>query len=81
MGKLLEGLNKQLLTANKEDAENCIKIYEKIKDISNGHVWESQWNPLVSTSFLGTYPKSIRVYKPTSLGRVFLDGIESKKLI
>ena len=75
MGKLLDTLNKQLKTEYKEDAENCLIIYNKLKDINNGHVWESNWNPLVSTSFIGNYPNTKKIYKPTNIGNVFLSGL------
>lgn len=74
MGKLLERLEKQLKTEHKEDAEDCIKIYNKIKEISNGHVWESEWRPLVDTIFKG-FPSDERRFKPTKIGYIFLKGI------
>ena len=76
MGKLLDRLEKQLETEYKQDAEDCIKIYNKIKEIHNGHVWQSDWSPLVSTRFEGSYPNSKRIFKPTSTGYIFLKGIE-----
>lgn len=49
MGALTDRLNKQLETEYKKDAEDCIKIYNILKEMYNGSVWESQWNPLVDT--------------------------------
>lgn len=46
MGKLSDSLQKQLRTEFKDDAEDCIKIYDYLKEISNGRVWASDWNPL-----------------------------------
>lgn len=74
MGKLLERLEKQLKTEHKEDAEDCIKIYNKIKEMSNGHVWESEWRHLVDTIFKG-FPSNERRFKPTKIGYIFLKGI------
>ena len=76
MGKLHDRLTAQLKTEYKEDAELCLKIYNKLKDISDGHVWESQWNPLVTVKFIGEYPYTRRYY-PTHIGRIFLRGIEN----
>lgn len=75
MGKLLLRLEKQLKTEYKQDAEDCIKIYNKLKELHSGHVWESNWNPLVTTIFEG-YPSDKRRFKPTSIGYIFLKGIE-----
>ena len=80
MGKLYDCLQKQLkLEGYKKDAEDCLKIYEKLEEMNNGKVWESSWNPLTTVKFVGTYPNSERVYKPSKEGYVFLKGIEKKK--
>lgn len=76
MGKLFDSLNRQLKTEHKQDAENCILIYNKLKELNNGSVWESSWNALVSTSFIGSYPNSHKVSKPNSTGTIFLNGIK-----
>lgn len=78
MGKLYDRLQKQLETEHKQDAEDCLKIYNKIKEISDGHVWSSQWQPLVTTIFKG-FPSDERRFKPTSVGYIFLKGIENEK--
>lgn len=80
MGKLYDRLQKQLKSEEyKKDAEDCLKIYEKLKEMNNGKVWESSWNPLTTVKFVGTYPNSERLYKPSQEGYVFLKGIEKKK--
>ena len=80
MGKLYDRLQKQLKSEEyKKDAEDCLKIYEKLKEMNNGKVWESSWNPLTTVKFVGTYPNSERIYKPSKEGYVFLKGIEKKK--
>lgn len=81
MGKLMNYLQKQLKSEDakiKKDAEDCIKIYEKLKEMNDGKVWESSWNPLTTVKFVGTYPNSERIYKPSKEGYVFLKGIEEK---
>lgn len=80
MGKLYDRLQKQLKSEEyKKDAEDCLKIYEKLKEMNNGKVWELSWNPLTTVKFVGTYPNSERIYKPSQEGYVFLKGIEEKK--
>lgn len=82
MGKLYDRLQKQLKSEEyKKDAEDCLKIYEKLKEMNNGRVWDSSWNPLTTVKFVGTYPNSERIcsYKPSQEGYVFLKGIEKKK--
>ena len=79
MGKLYDRLQKQLKSEEyKKDAEDCLKIYEKLKEMNNGKVWESSWNPLTTVKFVG-YPNSERIYKPSQEGYVFLKGIVEKK--
>lgn len=79
MGKLYDRLQKQLKSEEyKKDAEDCLNIYEKLKEMNNGSVWDSQWRPLVDTIFKG-FPGDERRFKPTNLGYVFLKGIEEKK--
>lgn len=77
MGKLLDRLNKQLTTEYKQDAEDCLKIYNRLKEKSGGHVWGSDWNKLVNTTFKG-YPSDERRFNPTDLGYIFLKGTEEE---
>lgn len=79
MGKLRDRLEKQLKTELKKDAEDCIEIYNKIKEMNNGKVWESSWNPLVITKF-GSYPSNLRTFKPSSAGYIFLKGVRNENL-
>ena len=76
MGKLLNSLNKQLKSEHKLDAENCLKIYNHLKETNDGRVWETQWNNLVSTSFEDRYPNFTRISKPNSIGKIFLKGLD-----
>ena len=73
MGKLLDRLQKQLSTENKKDVEDCMKIYNYLKE-TTGNVWESNWNILVSTTFKG-YPNSERTFKPTTIGYTLIKEI------
>jgi len=73
MGKIHDRLQKQLKTEYKQDAEDCLKIYNKLKETTD-HVWESDWRPLVNTIFKG-FPSDERRFKPTPVGYIFLKGI------
>lgn len=75
MGKLYDRLKKQLKTEHVSDANKCLKIYNYLKD-TTGHVWESQWNPLVTVTFKGF---NERIYKPSSIGETLLKGINEKE--
>lgn len=78
MGKLYECLQKQTqIEENRKDAEDCIKIYNYLKD-STGGVWESQWNTLTTVTYKGVYPNSVMIYKPNEVGRTFLEGMVKK---
>ena len=80
MGKLYDRLKKQLKSKeNKKDAEDCIKIYEILKEMNNGNVWYSDWQMLVTVKFVGTYPNSKPIYKPSKEGYIFLKGIEEEE--
>lgn len=77
MGKLYDSLQKQLkLEEHKKDAEDCLKIYEKLKEMDGGSIWESKWRPLTNVSFIGQYPNTTKIYSPSSIGRIFLKGLE-----
>lgn len=72
MGKLMDRLQVQLKTEYKQDAEDCLEIYNYLKN-TTGKVWESQWNPLVSTTFEGW---NKRRFKPTAVGYTFIKGLK-----
>ena len=78
MGKLYDRLQYQLKTEYKEDAENCLIIYNKLKEMYNGSVWSSNWAPLVDTIFKG-FPSDERRFKPTEIGKIFLNGLNNTK--
>jgi hypothetical protein len=78
MGKLYDRLQKQLKTEYKKDAEDCLIIYNKLKEMHNGSVWDSNWTPLVDTVFKG-FPSDERRFKPTGIGKIFLNGLNNTK--
>lgn len=69
-------LEKQLKNEKcKVDAENCIKIYNKLKELNGGgSVWASQISTLFDVKFQG-FPSDERTYKPSRVGCIFLKGI------
>lgn len=81
MGKVLDYLQNQLKSEDaklKKDAEDCINIYEKLKEMNDGSVWGLQWQQLVNPKYKG-FPSDDRTYYPTNIGYVFLKGIEKDK--
>jgi len=77
MGKLLDRLQAQLKNPDHaKDAEDCIKIYNWIKDTDeDGIVWNSRWRALVDMRFKG-FPSNERTYKLNITGYAVLKGIE-----
>jgi hypothetical protein len=51
IGKLYDALQNNCKTECKEDAENCLIIYNKLEEMYAGSVWNSNWTPLVNTIF------------------------------
>lgn len=79
MSKLYDDLQRQLkMSEYKQDAEDCIKIYNQLKIIYN-HVWESSWNALTTVKYIGVYPNAKRICKPNQIGYIFLKSIEKDK--
>jgi hypothetical protein len=74
MSKLYDRLQKQLKTEYKQDAKDCLLIYNKLKEMYNGHVWSSNWTPLVNTIFEG-FPSDKRRFTPSAIGKIFLKGL------
>lgn len=78
MGKLHDRLQLQRKTEYRQDAEDCLKIYNMLLQIQDGHVWDSTWRPLVGTIYKG-FLSDERRYKPTNIGYIFINGIENKR--
>lgn len=76
MSELKDRLLKQLETDYSEDARNCIKIYEAIKELNEGSIPSDQWMVLSRVQYLGTHIDPMRVYSPSKIGYVFLKGLE-----
>lgn len=79
MSRIYDYLQKQLKSEeHRKDAEDCLKIYEKLKDISKGCAIHNHWRQLVDTHY-GRFGSRERTYKPTKIGRMFLKRIEEDK--
>jgi hypothetical protein len=77
MSKLRDLLDRQLkIPKYSKDAEDCIKIYNKLSELENGSVWSSQWNILTTIAgFEGKFPNAVRMFKPSKIGYIFLKGL------
>lgn len=82
MGKMYDILKRQLLSKEyRKNAEDCIKIFNKLKEINDGSVWESDWKVLTTTcGCMGKQPHIQMVYKPSKVGYIFLNGIKSENV-
>lgn len=76
MSELKDRLLKQLEKDYLEDAKDCIRIYEALKELNRGSVPSDQWMVLSRVQHLGTHIDSMRVYSPSKMGYVFLKGLE-----
>ena len=77
MGKLMDSLQKQLSTEYKKEAEDCILLYNHLKETNNGHVWSTQWYSLTTVTFK-KYPSSERRHVPNNIGCLVIAGLKSK---
>ena len=76
MAKLLDDLNQQLKTEYKKEAEDCLKIYNALDNITE-HVWRCDWTCLVKAIRNENYVKV--GYEPNEIGKIFLKGLEIDK--
>ena len=76
MSELKDRLLKQLEIDYSEDARDCLKIYEAIKELNKGSIPSDQWMVLCRVQHLGTHIDPMRVYSPSKIGYVFLKGLE-----
>ena len=62
---------------NKKDAQECIKIYNWIKDTDpDGKVWSGRWEPLTKVKFEGFHKRN---YSLNIMGKTLLKGIENDR--
>lgn len=78
MSKIIKYLNVQINSDLRQDAEECLLVYKKLKEINNGRVWSSEWNLLVDVKFKGL-PYDDRTYSLSKIGKIFLKGVLCEK--
>lgn len=85
MGRIYNDLQNQLNSKYKKEAEDCIKIYNKLKEISEGSVWSSDWHVLTTIAGFIPAPNDVvpnrMALKPSRIGEIFLKGIYAKPII
>ena len=75
MSKLYDSLQKQLETEYRKEAEDCIKIYNKLKELNGDSVWGTQWQVLTQIAgWIGSNSFKKAAYKPSPIGYIFLNG-------
>jgi len=74
MGKLMNRLQQQLKTDKKEDAKECIAVYNHMVR-HTGHLWSSEWEKLVIPKFKG-FPSNDRTYSLSHIGKMYLKGMK-----
>lgn len=80
MSKIRKNLDRQLTIVGLiKDAKEVEIIYNYLMETDNA-IWGSKWNILVHSIFEG-YPSSLRTYKLTDFGKIFLNGLLCKKEI
>lgn len=74
MSKLKDSLLKQLKSEFHKEAEDCLKIYDKLLELEGG-VYGFKWNILVDVKVEGSYPHN-HIHFPSEIGKIFLAGIK-----
>lgn len=77
MSKLSNELARQLQSEHsqdKKDAEDCIVIYEFLKKVNEGSIWESEWQVLVDIRYVGR----TSLARPSQIGHMLIKGIKSQ---
>jgi len=77
MGKLMDTLQFQLKTEHKEDAKECIQLYNYLFECYGGEVWFPPWESLTIVKFEG-YPSNKKYYRLNHLGKLVLKGLSVK---
>lgn len=67
-------LHNQLVTRYFKEAKDCLKIYQCLAEMDDGHVWSQKWDVLVKHCYSRD---KVHFFKPTKIGRIFLKGLEA----
>ena len=65
----------------KQDAEDCIEVYNWLSATDNGCVMQRKWYPLIDIVFKGVYPNKEKICKLNLTGSTLLKGIKVIELI
>lgn len=58
----------------RQDAEDCLKIADKLAELNDGHIWSSDWRMLTSVRYVkGKEWK--RQFEPSEIGKIFIKGL------
>ena len=80
MGKIATQLEVQMSKEGlQEYARQCKAIYDKLKEMDDGHVWSSKWGALVKISSRRNEADKVEFYyRPTDIGEIFLKGLNKQ---
>ena len=67
-------LRQQLWSQYEKEAEDCLKIWQFLKESDHGVVDWEKWDVLVKIALRNTRKWH---YKPTKIGRIFLKGLKA----
>lgn len=81
MGKIANELNWQMGVAGLEkQAQQCKAIYDKLKEMDGGHIWERKWSVLMKVCSRSNSDGKVEFYRaPTAIGEIFLKGLAADK--
>lgn len=71
--KVIDRLKEQAKGKYAQEAKDCMRIYNALLDLYNGHVWEREWQALVDVGC----KNRICYYHPTKIGKIFINGLRS----
>ena len=67
-------LHNQRVSRFSKEAEDCLKIYQFLVELDDGHVWQQKWDVLVKHCYSRD---RVHFFKPTKIGKIFLKGLEA----
>ena len=81
MGKIENELNKQMgVEGLEKQAQQCKAIYDKLKEMDGGHLWDGEWSVLVKVCSRRNSDGKVEFYRaPTAIGEIFLKGLATDK--
>lgn len=77
--KTIERLKKQAKNPDNnisQDGKNCLLIYNKLLELNDGHVWQTDFGTLVKCQWINNGNWFERRYKPSKIGEIFINGLK-----